>query len=94
MAFVLMIPRKVAVDAGLGRQIRRRRRDACDTWLAGSVLDRERAVSTSASSSVIANWTACYHFAHDATPRSANHKRGIPQQTIRSITADFMESVV
>jgi hypothetical protein len=31
---------------------------------------------------------------HEAPPRSANRKRGIPQQIIRSITAGFMESIV
>ena len=31
---------------------------------------------------------------HDATPRSANRKRGIRQQIIRSMTAGFMELIV
>jgi len=33
MTFVLMIPRKAGVDAGLGRQIRRRRCDSLDSRL-------------------------------------------------------------
>jgi hypothetical protein len=31
---------------------------------------------------------------HFAAPRSANHKRGIREQPTRSMTANFMESVV
>jgi predicted transcriptional regulator len=31
---------------------------------------------------------------HFTTPRSANRKRGIPQQPTRSMAANFMESVV
>lgn len=42
MAFVLMIPRKGGVDAGLGRQIRRRRRDNLNFRLLVARDDRHR----------------------------------------------------
>ena len=59
--------------------------------LAGSVRDRDRAVSAfSISSPVIANGDRLPPSRHDAAPRSVNHKRGIRQQTTRSMIS-FMD---